>query len=159
MVIFSTQQIKLAQESSRSFCIIDRGYLFVVLAKDVLLQTGLLFSAQTEACADRILIIYGFAMKSFQSTQQVVVHGTEAVLQSCTEGISLTSCQNAVTVMSPQKHQRSQGAGSPRIFFSKSCSFQAILRKISYLEHILGSGPPGVKTLLGPPDQTPGFTP
>ena len=43
---------------------------------------------------------------------------------------------------------------------SKLCSFQAILReKKPYFEQILGSGPHGVKTLLGPPDQNPGSAP
>ena len=35
-------------------------------------------------------------------------------------------------------------------------SFQVTLRENSYFEQILGSGPPGVKTPLGPPDQIPG---
>ncbi len=41
----------------------------------------------------------------------------------------------------------------------KSCSFQAILRETPYFDKLLGSGPLGVKTPLGPLDQNPGSVP
>ena len=52
--------------------------------------------------------------------------------------------------------QRGARPPFPPRFFSKSCSFQAILRE--NFGQNLGSGPPppGVKTLLPPPGQNPG---
>ncbi len=56
-----------------------------------------------------------------------------------------------------------RGSRGPPRFFSKSCSFQALLRKKpSILSKFWAQGPPpppGIKTLLVSPDQNPGSAP